>query len=201
MVPRSYRLVCGVVLAAALVVLTGPARSADKDDDPAATKKAGDAVIKLIGQLDDKDVPDKAKAVAKANEIERVMRQFKTRKDGGMGIGAKPPVGVKDGIELALIDFAGKSPNAATLKANQADLLKMAQVSRAVAEINAFYPPPKPKMKGVQPSDYKKWNDEMKASSKELEDAIKAADPGKVEAASKKLVASCNSCHSGFRDP
>jgi len=201
MIPRSYRLACGVLLAAALVVLTGPARSAE-DDDPKATKKAGEAVNKLIGQLDARDVSDQAKAIAKANEIERVMRQFKTRKDGGMGVGeARPPVGVKDGIELALMDFAGKSPNAGTLKANQADLMKMAQVSRAVAEINAHYTPPKTKMKGVQPSDYKKWNDEMRSSSKELEDAIKAANPAKVEEASKKLTASCISCHSGFRDP
>jgi hypothetical protein len=201
MVSRWYRLAGGVLLAAAVAVLSGPALGAD-DDDPKATKKAGQEVLKLVGGLDKPGVEDQAKAIAKANEIERVMRQFKTRKDGGMGVGANGPkiLGMPDGYELAIIAMAKKSPSAADLKANQEDLLKMAQVSQAIAEINYNYKVPKPKKPGVVPANYKQWNDEMKASSKELADAIKASDPKKVEAAATKLTAACNNCHTGFRD-
>jgi len=199
MVPRPIRLLAGVLLAAGVAVLSSPARA--DDDDPAATKKAADAVNKLIGSLDDKDVTRQAQAVAKANDIERVMRSFKMRKDGGMGVGARGVAGLKDGIELAILDLAKKAPDAATLKANQADLVKMAQVTQAVAEINAHYPVPPPKPgKGAKASDYKKWNDDMRAGAKDLADAIKGGNPAQVEAAARKVTASCNSCHTGFRD-
>ena len=191
----SPRLTVGAALLLGVTLLSSPARGDDEDKE---VKAAAEAVKKLAGNLDAKDVDKQAAAIAQKHDIEYVMHQFKPRNKGGLGIGAAPIPGVKDSIELAIIDFSGKKgidPN--VLKQNQADLVKMAQVTRAIAEINQHNKVPPGK---ANPGKWKTYNNDMKASAKDLEDAAKAGDPMKFKAAATKLNASCTGCHEDFRD-
>jgi cytochrome c556 len=194
-----------VLLTLGIVLLTLPSRTAARQDDEEerAQKRATEAVLRLSTQLDDKDVAVKAKAIAGDDDLEYVMHVFKPRNRAGLGVGPKePPLGLPDGIELAIIDLAAarKPRDAAFLKANQDTLLRMAQVTQAVAEITDHYPTPgKPRNRATQ-ARWKAAIGEMKASSKELADAIKATDPIRVRTAATKLNAACNGCHTSYID-
>jgi hypothetical protein len=183
------------------LLASSPARSADKDDDKAVAA-AQKVVLEFLPKKDDKDM---AKKIAKDHSIEYVMRAvFKPRDKGGIGIGEKdPPTGMKDSIELAIIDIATSkkaSPIPADVLAkNNGDLVKMAELVQALAEINTFYKPDKAKPK-KDPKDWERLNNDMKAASKDLLDAIKAKNGKMVGEAAKKLNASCTECHSIFRD-
>jgi hypothetical protein len=127
---------------------------------------------------------------------------FKPRNKGGVGVGAKAPPGdVKDSVELAIIDMATRrnNPGPTVLDKNNADMIKLVEFTQAIAEINHYYKPTTAKPK-KNPADWQRLNDDMKASSKELLDAVKAKDQKKVTEAAKKLNASCTECHSIFRD-
>ena len=192
----SPRLTVGAALLLGVALLSAPARG--RDDDEKEIKQAAEAVKKLAGNLDAKNVEQQAAAIAKANDIEHVMHQFKPRNKGGMGIGAAPIPGMKDSIELAIIDFSGKkAPDAATIKQNQADLIKMAEITQAIAEINQHYKAPPGK---AAPQKWKTYTNDMKAGAKDLTDAAKAGDAMKFKAAANKLNASCTGCHEDFRD-
>jgi hypothetical protein len=195
-----------VALSLAIGLVTVAVGRADPEEDKAIAA-AQKEVVGLTGKLDDKEVADQAKKIAKANDIEYVMRSaFKPRSKGGVGVGAaKPPkmgdVEIKDSVELAIIDMAvSRKPNPGPmiLDKNNNDFVKVATITRAVAEINSFYPPPK--KKGAIPGNYKIYNDDMKKAAKELEEAVKAKDQGKVTAAAVKLNKSCIDCHMMFRD-
>jgi len=195
------RLVVGAALMLGVALLSVPATGADDQPDPKMLKQAGEAVDKVAASIDTKDFATQAAAAAKANDIEYVMDQMKPRSKGGKGIGAaKAPEGVKDSIELAVIDFGTKkAPTADFLKKNKDDLIQMTHRTQAIAEIADNYKPPKPKP-GANVANWKKYNKEVKEASKEMEDAIKAADPAKFKEAATKMNAACNNCHTDFRD-
>jgi hypothetical protein len=189
-------------LALAVGLVATVAGRADKDEDKAVAD-AKKAVVGLTGDLAAKGVADQARKIAKDQDREYVMRAaFKPRNKGGVGVGEKePPEGVKDSVELAIIDMAvSKKPNPGPmiLAKNNADFVKLAEITQAVAEINDFYPPPK--MKGAVPAKYKVFNADMRAGAKELLEAVKAKDQAKVTAAAVKLNKSCIDCHAMFRD-
>src|SRR5262249_31351355 len=153
----------GAALLLGVALLSAPARGAD--DEEKEVKAAAEAVKKLAGNLDAKDVEKQAADIAKKHDIEYVMHQFKPRNKGGLGIGEQPIPGMKDSIELAIIDFSGKkAPNAETIKQNQADLIKMAQITQAIAEINQHNKVPPGK---ANPGKWKTYNNDMKAGAKD----------------------------------
>jgi hypothetical protein len=202
MLRLTSRLFAVAVLLFGVALLCGPARADDEDEKK--VKAAAEAVRKLATQLDDKDIAAKAKAVRDKNDIEFVMHQMKPRGKGGMGVGVKGPPAYlgekKDSIELAVIDFATrrKALPAEDIKATQEDLLQLARVTQAIAEINMHNPaPPKP---GAKPANWTLYNKEMKAGSQDLTAAIKAGDAEKFKTAAVRLNNSCVNCHMEFRD-
>jgi Cytochrome C' len=187
------------LLALGVVVLSVTSSySADDDDDKKAVKAAADDVIKLVDTKG--DVSKEAEALAKKHEIDKVMHGFKPRLRGGIGIGAVPGAVMPDSIELKIIDLGKQKVPAIKkeLAMKSADLQKMAEITRAIAEINEFYAPTPAGKKN--PKLYKKFNDDMKKTSKDLIEAIKMADAEKVKAAATSLTKSCNECHSEFRN-
>jgi hypothetical protein len=199
---RRWAAFAALALVAGLL-LTSPARGVPGDDvDPKAVAAAQKAVLELAGKLGDKEMGEKAKKLATDHDIKLTMRgAFKPRSQGGVGVGAgAPPFGMKDGIELAIIDMAVKkdNPGKSVLEKNNADLIKLAEIVQTMAEINHFYKPkPAPKK---NPKDWERFNDDMKAASKDLLEAIKARDQKRVTDAARKLNTSCTECHGVFRD-
>jgi hypothetical protein len=175
-----------------IVALSVVSTKADDDDDTKAIKAAAADVVKLVDTKG--DVSEEAEALAKKHEIDKVMHGFKPRNRGGFGIGSVPGAIVPDSIELKIIDLGKKKTGdiKTELAKYSADMLRMAEITRAIAEINEFSAPTAGKK---NPKLYKKFNDDMKKTSKDLIEAIKMVDAEKVKAAANSLNKTCIECH------
>jgi cytochrome c556 len=79
------------------------------------------------------------------------------------------------------------------------DLIRMAQVTQALAEI-AEMNTPKMNIDGKKTvAAWQKFNKDQKDGAQDLIDAVKANNPKNVGAAATKLYGSCTSCHGVFR--
>ncbi len=128
---------------------------------------------------------------------------FKLRTRGGLGVGAcgRPVPGVRDGIEVTIMDLArpNKAVPPAFLGPNKNDLIHLARTTEAVAEVTYAYTP-KRKMAGKDPSSWTKSTDDMKQASRELAAAADAGDARAIKAAAVRLNNACNDCHIVWRD-
>jgi len=189
----------GSLLALGLCCLTGSSYSAD-DEDKVAIAKAKEAVLKLTDKAGTPAGTADATKAAKEHKLEFVMRTFKPKNKGGVGIGmGLVQAGHKDSIELLIIDYAKKTPPKGEVDKNTADLVKAAQVSAAVADEAMHQGPAKDVGKKTQ-AKWKALMQDMQKSSADLIAAAKAKDEKAVGAAAQKLNTSCSECHSIFRE-
>ena len=151
-------------------------------------QKARDAIEEMV-----KTAGKGADKVAASNEIAAVMQAFKPEAKGGIMAG--------QGIELKVMALAKKTVPADQLAKESADLIKMAQHTKAIGDINHYYAP-KDKKPKMDPKDWVKYNDDMKKFSLELVEVLKKpkADPAEVKKVSNSLNSSCVNCHTTFRD-
>ena len=184
---RNLRVGLMALLAASLVVLTVEqgVSAADKEE----LKKAMDAVTSVI-----KEDGKNAEAVAKATSIDAMMHLFKPKSKGGIGVGPKG-----DGIEIKIMNLAKKALPVEQLKKEAEDIVTMAKQTKAMADINAFYGP-KEKRAGKDPKEWKKYNDEMRQSAKDLIEAVKSGKADEVKKVANTANSSCVNCHTVFRD-
>jgi cytochrome c556 len=116
---------------------------------------------------------------------------------GGFGVGPKEGVYLPDGIEGFIIAQANPRKKPLTddeLNAAAADLLRLAHVTLALAEITGRYTPDD---KG-DPKTLKEWHDGvegMKRGASDLKAAIKAKKPDAVKKSFATLYDSCIQCH------
>jgi hypothetical protein len=200
---KHVRVPVAALLLAWSIAFTGAVRSADDEEDEALKKAVAAAqgpVLKLSQAIDAKDFSKQAEQLAKDHKMAAVMRQFKPRSRGGIGIGAPPGI-APDNIELKIIKWSEKPPTKTELTKTKDDLIKMAQVIRAIAETTPYWVP-KDKKPGQDPKDWIKYAETMKKSSADLIEALKEMDPDpkKIQTISTKLHSSCTDCHGKFRD-
>jgi hypothetical protein len=190
----------GISFAAALLALsfwsmTGQSAD-DEDDDKKAIKEAQEAVIKLVDAMNGNkgDVKSQTKAIKdKFSELKHVMWVYKPRNKGGIGMG-------KDGASIETeINKLGSASSKARLTPKKvadmkSDLVKAAEISRAIAEVTELYVPKK------NPAKWKEYTNEMRKGAAELMAAAKSGEVAKVKKAANNLSASCTNCHSDFRD-
>ena len=195
-----YLPAAGVLALGACFLTVARARDDDEKEKIAAAKKAAADVEKLadaVGKPD--ELKKEADAVAKKYEdLGPIMWQFKPAEKGGMQIG-KQGTFQNDSIELGLLQLGKKSPSAKDITAKAADLTKLAQVSRGIAEVTPSYA----KKYAKTPKDEKDWNglsEDMKKASDDLAAAIKGDDDKAFKTAVNHLNTSCNDCHTKFRD-
>jgi hypothetical protein len=200
---KHVRLSVAVLLLALSIASAGAARSADDDDDvlKKAIAAAREPVLKLAQATEAKDFDKQAEKLAKEHTMAAVMRQFKprTKEGGGIGIGEVPGAITPDNIELKIIRWTDKPPTKTELTKFNAELVKMAQVTRAIAEATPYWTgKPKP---GTDPKDWAKYSDVMKKSADDLIAALKEKEPDskKIQIVATKLLSSCTDCHSKFR--
>jgi cytochrome c556 len=165
--------------------------------------KANDALKKLIEsiekQMETKDIKKVATDLNKQTDLKHIMwAAYKPREKGGQGVGATAGAIKPDGIEAKIISMSKKEMPEAQLKKESADLIKMAETSKAMAEIAELNTPKKDDGK-KKVADWTKYNDLQKKSANELIDAVKANKPDKVLDATKNLYSSCTNCHTVFR--
>ncbi len=185
-------LAAGALLALGIWFLAAPSgqSASDKDD----LKPLREAIIKMA-EAQGGDVKEQAAALAKKAELVDVMSAaFKPRSKGGIGVGPKK---TGDGIELKIISMSKKTLPAPELRNQSKELIRMAEISRVMAEVTRNYPAPKGK---GPPNDWKKYADQMDKLSGDLTRAIKTGNPATVKKATSNLNDNCTSCHTDFRD-
>jgi Cytochrome C' len=198
-------LALGVCLLALPISRGDDAEEREAKENKAAAEKLADPLKKLIDAVQNgKGVAvAQAAAVLDKNADEKLKRimwaAYKPRDQGGLGVGSVPGAIRPDGVEAKIISMAKKPLPAAQLEKESADLIKMAEVAKAIAEMADLHTP-KQNAPKKPIADWKKFNKLQKDSAKELIDAVKANDPDKVLDATKNLYSSCTNCHSVFRD-
>jgi hypothetical protein len=184
----------------ALVLVTWGVWSAMADRGAAADiQKLAD----LVAKNDDAALAKQAEALArKYKNLSEFMSLLKPRseKGGGLGVGKKPGAIEPDSIEAKTAALAKKAPSSAELDGQEGDLVRMAQVMIAIAEVAKHKCEVNKKVGYLDPMDWQRWLQGMQKSSQDLAEAIKAKDPGKVKAAAAALSANCTNCHRIFRE-
>ncbi len=181
----------------ALGLFSITALSADDDEK----KAAQEAVLKLVDSMNGGgNAKGQLDAITKKfDELEPLMWVYKPRKKGGVGMGKNG----EDDIELTLGKIGnprGKAKlTAPKLAQMKADLIKAAELSKAIAEITEQdkYAQQYGKKNVAKWKDYAK---EMKKGADELIKAVKSDSVPQVTKAANDLSASCTNCHSDFRE-
>lgn len=182
-----------LVVVAAMTSTTSANAFDEKDQKEA--QKAIHELAKLLA--DGKDGAAKSAEVKKKFEdLEPIMHSYKPSPKGGIGYGMAGP---GDSIEQKIINMGKRTTAAATLKKEQADLVKMAYINAAIADIAVHYAPAKPK-NGKGAKEWKQFCADQKTASLELVKAVQAGSSEKVKAAATKMNDACNNCHADFRD-
>jgi hypothetical protein len=127
----------------------------------------------------------------KYEDLAKIMDSYKPGNKGGIGYGKK------EGIEQKLNAMAKEALAAGALKKEKDDLLKMAYINLAIAEVASHYAPEKDP-KGTK--QWKKYTSDQKKAAEELIKAINAGNPAKVKAAANDINSACDGCHADFRD-
>jgi hypothetical protein len=165
-----------------------------------AVNKMADAVAK--GEKVDKEAADFYKK--NADQLKKTMWVFKPREPGGtggLGVGKNPGDYTPDGIEGIIITYSNprrKPMSKDDLKKAEADFVRLAEVTQAMAEVAQYYKPAKA-LPQKDPKDWVKFADEMKTAAADLKKAAKDNDPNNAKAAFEKLYSSCTDCHAKFR--
>jgi cytochrome c556 len=188
----SWKLGLGLVTAGALVYVAGTGYAGADKKFGADIRKIADA----IKSGDKSAAEDLAKKTAKkAEELGDIMHLFKLRNKGGLGIGATP-LAKSDGIETRLRDIARDAPS--NMSKDGPLLEQMGYDTAAISLVTKAMAPKD--MGKKKSSDFKKWSDDMYETSVTLAKAAKAGGAQDVKGAAAKVNASCNSCHSIFRE-
>lgn len=181
--------VCGVLALGLALLAVRNSSNAAWQNEKAQRAEAKKAIEDLADGKGD------AIEIAKKHELENIMLGFKLRSKGGFGVGAKGQI-MPDGIESKIQALTkGKMSPAQLMKEGPA-LIRMAQITKAIGEVAAHYPDPAKK----DLKAWKKYNEDMVKSAKEVQDAIKGNDPTKLKSSVSRLSTSCNECHEKFRD-
>jgi hypothetical protein len=190
-----------VVILATLVVLALSAwavRSAIDRGEAADIQRLAD----LVAKKKDAALKEEGEAVAKRyKDLGPFMKLFKERAaKGGLGVGKKAGAIQPDGIEAKIKALARKVPSTAELEEQSDALVRMTEVTVAVAEVTRHKCEVDRKVGYLDPRDWSRWTEDMQQSSRELAEAVTARDGVRIKSAAAKLSASCNSCHRIFRE-
>jgi hypothetical protein len=197
----ARRLTAGAVLAMGIwCAAASPGLSADDEEDTKAVQEAQAALKKLVNMNGDA-AKTQAKAIADASRkaagggdegLKFVMRAYKPKAKGGIGVGPKG-----ESIELKIIGLSKRVSGEAAKQ--KEDLELIAGISKAISEVTHYYTP-KGKKPGKDPKDWTKFTDEMTKGSEELAKAAKSGNAREIKTAATNLNASCTNCHGTFRD-
>lgn len=164
-------------------------------------EEAQKAVIKLMDGMENKKGNTKAQTQAihnKFNQLEPVMRVYKSRKKGGLGFGKD------DGDVEQTIGKVG-NPRAKGMTAQKRldmrrDLARAAELSRTMAEIADLYADDYNNSNGKKdPAQWKNFTAKMRKGADDLSKAAKGNNAAQIQRAAADLSASCTECHGEFR--
>jgi hypothetical protein len=156
------------------------------------------AIVKLADNLDRPDVAVQAKKIVTEFDSCDISSVFAMkRRTRGLGIGSAVQAGHRDSINDLVIDWAGpRPPTLPELRAHQNDLLKVARVLQAMAELAPFRMPlSTPQQDQKKAKEWQTVSAEFKAVTQELRDSLEKIDPSGARKAAVRLHRTCNACH------
>lgn len=178
---------------AVLILLAGLSFS----QPPGHTKEkaAQKAIIELSDNLDAPDVPDRAARIVKEHDSEHISSVFMNTNRGGMGVGKLAPTNspYANSVQRLVMTWINRPPTAAQLDKDQAEMLKITRIIRAMSELAPYRVP-----KDAKPAVKKEWATvatEFHDTAAGLHDAVEKADPTAIKAAARKLNNTCCHCH------
>lgn len=163
-----------------------------------ARKHVLDVFESVKGDKGDKVIATKAAAIQKKGvSLNDMMQIYKIKEKGGLGFGEKPDD--KSGIEAKIIALqrTERGPPAATIEKEKDDLIKLAQLNIAMAEIAKPHFAEAKEGKGKK--EWDGWLDDQKKASKALIEAVNKKDSKAVAKAAKEMLKACTDCHEVFR--
>lgn len=155
------------------------------------------AIVELADHLQSPDVSLRAKRIVDTHDSCDISQVFGLKVRGGAGIGTAIQAGHKDSIHALVNDWCNKRPpTRLELQAHQADLVNMARVLQAMAELaphrgNLFFP----KQDDARAEQWRSVSDEFRSSTRSFRAAIETRDPQEVRKTAGRLMESCNACH------
>jgi hypothetical protein len=187
---RTKWLLCGI-LAVGISLLAIKGSWCQAGD----AKAVADAQAAVLGLVKGKGDP---RAIAAKHTLEDVMRGFKMRNKGGIGVGPGAGGGnlKLDGIEAKITALGGPKMTEDQLKAQEIDLINMLDIVKAIGEISKNYP----EEAKHDPAKWKQYTEEMIQVAMDAQVAVKKGNPREVKRTMTKLSASCANCHTLFRD-
>src|SRR5262249_35754003 len=133
----------------------------------------------------------------KYEELEDLEKAYKPRRRGGVGIG---PATNTDGIEMRLFQLQRRQLNANELADQKADLQRAAHYAIAIREVTRLFAPEKPKANRRGAKEWNAFADGVIRGAKDLSAAARDGDLRGVQAAARRMIDGCVSCHEEFRD-
>jgi hypothetical protein len=167
--------------------------------------EAGDIrnLADLVASKQDAAVKTRAEELArKYKDLGPLMSLFKERtaKGGGLGVAKKAGSIQPDGIEKKIRSLAQGGASEAELQEHDEDLVRMAQITAAIAAVTKHKCEVRQKTGYLDPEDFVRWSEDMQQSARELADAVRARDSAQVTAVAGVLWSICTRCHHIFRD-
>jgi hypothetical protein len=125
-----------------------------------------------------------------------LMKQYKTRDFGGLGVEPRPKDDHLDGIEALLRVLAARPIDAPKLKPEE--LARLADQSAVMAQWMRSLCPEKT-VRDRTPEKWRQYCDELRDASLELARAARDNKAEQVRAAARKVNDNCAACHRTFR--
>jgi hypothetical protein len=149
----------------------------------------------LADNLKAMDVSCRAETIVKKYDSCDISTIFTIRRRGGAGIGTAAETAATNSIDHLVRRWSGKKPpTAQELKAHQTDLLRVARVLQAMAEL-APHRVPGYKEGDKRIGEWLKISADFKTVTRELREGIEQLDAAGVGKTSLKLQQTCNQCH------
>jgi hypothetical protein len=120
--------------------------SAQPEAPTEETRPAVTAILKLAANLDRGDTSREARKIVAVHDSCDLSSVFSMKRRGGVGIGSAVKAGHKDSIEHLVRNWSGaQPPTREEVETHRQDLLQVAQVLQAMAELAPYrmprYPP------------------------------------------------------------
>ena len=140
-----------------------------------------------------------AKAAMELGEFIDLMAMFRTRENGGLGVGAVPgPNPVKDGIDITIRDLARNVPPAA-LK-NSAALEEMGYQIAAIGEIVHARGLKAKEEKQKTKKAWHEYSEDTHNTGLRFAQAVATKNPAQIKLAALKVNIACGGCHAFFKE-
>jgi hypothetical protein len=157
------------------------------------------AILLLADNLHARDVAEHAKKIVDTHDSCDISQVFTPRRNnrGGPGIGSAVKAGHLDAISALVADWSGsKPPTQKELETHQTDLLKVARVLQAMAELAPYRGAlVLPRGNEKKAEEWKAVSAQFKTVTRDLHHAIYQRDAAETRKVAVRLQQTCNACH------